>query len=201
MRKDELIASVQKLIVKQGLTQDSLKSVHPKVVEGEISKAYNSLMKAFYQDPINLMNAELDFFAKKYTASIQRDVDGFYYVDLPARPVQLIDNLGVRSVRPKGGEQSFIRSSEVAMESIRRLPIYCCMKDGYYYLDGNKIMFDFPIKEHHIVEEVYLKILPLFEEFDDSDNIEFPQGDAPAMQMILTLMGIRPTDNINDDVR
>jgi hypothetical protein len=52
-----------------------------------------------------------------------------------------------------------------------------------------------------LVEEIYVKLLPLFEEFLDSDNIEFPKGDASAMQIVLQMMGVRSTDNVNDDVR
>jgi hypothetical protein len=62
-------------------------------------------------------------------------------------------------------------------------------------------MFDFPVPEHRLVEEVYIKLLPEFSEFDDSDNISFPGGDIPAMQMILQLVGFKPTDNVNDGVR
>jgi len=201
MRKDVLTASVQKLILKQSPTQDSLKFVHPKVVEDEIAKAYRTMMIQFYANEVNLMNAELDFYAKKYTEEIQIDSDGFSYVDLPAQIIDLKHNLGLRYVRPKGGEINFIRTRESEMETIRKLPIYCCLSDAYYYLDGSKIMFDFPVPEHRLVEEVYIKLLPEFSEFDDSDNISFPGGDEPAMQMILQLVGFRPTDNVNDDVR
>jgi hypothetical protein len=201
MRKDELIASVQKLILKQGVTQDSLKSVHPKVVEGEISKAYNTLMKSYYANDIVLMNAELDFFAKKYTKPVKKDSDGFFYVDLPARTIELKDNLGIRSLTPKGGKYQFVRTKENSLARIRKLPVYCCMKDAYFYIDGTRIVLDFPVAEYALVEEIYVKLLPLFEEFLDSDNIEFPGGDASAMQIVLQMMGIRLTDNVNDDQR
>ena len=51
------------------------------------------------------------------------------------------------------------------------------------------------------MKEVDVKVLPNFNDFDDDDDIQFPSGDVAAMQMILDIMGIRPTDNINDDVR
>lgn len=201
MTKAELIASVQKLLTRQHLTQDSLKFVHPKIVSDEIAKAYRSMLIAFYSNDINLMNGELDFYAKKYTKSIQTDSDKFFYVDLPARMVDLKNNLGLRYVRPVAGTINFIRTRENEMENIRKLPIYCCMSDAYYYLDGSKIMFDFPVPEHRLVEQVYIKLLPEFDEFDDSDNISFPGGDAGAMQMILEIMGVRLTDSANDDVK
>jgi hypothetical protein len=201
MRKDVLIASVQKLVLKQSPTQDSLKLVHPKVIEDEIAKAYRTMLTTFYMNDINLMNAELDFYSKKYTETIQVDSDKFFYVDLPANVIDLKNNLGLRYIKPVGGTINFIRTRENEMENIRKLPIYCCMQDAYYYLDGSKIMFDFPVPEHRMVEQVYIKLLPEFGEFDDSDNISFPAGDIPVMQMILELMGFRQTDNVNDGVR
>lgn len=201
MTKEELIASVQKLILKQNPTQDSLRSIHPEVISGEIAKAYNTMMKSYYANDIVLMNAELDFYAKKYTATIKKDSDGFFYVDLPVRTVELKDNLGIRSITPKGGVFQIIRTKENSLENIRHLPVYCCLKHAFYYIDGNRIVLDFPVAEFRLIEEVYVKLLPLFEEFADTDNIEFPGGEVPAMQMILQMIGIRPTDNINDDVR
>jgi len=194
MRKDELT-------LKQGVTQDSMKSVHPKVIEGEIAGAYNTMLKAFYQNDANLMNAELDFYAKKYTAGVQKDSDGFFYVDIPVKVLELKDNLGFRSITPKGGQYQFVRTKENSLARIRKLPVYCCLKDAYYYKDGNRIVLDFPVAEYSLVEQVYVKVLPLFSEFEDADNIEFPQGDSIAKNTILQLMGFRPTDNINDDVR
>jgi hypothetical protein len=201
MTKAELIASVQKLILKQGVTQDSLKSVHPKVVEGEIGKAYNTVMKTYYANDNVLMNAELDFYAKKYTEKIKKDADGFFYIDLPARTVELKENLGIRSVVPKGGVYQFVRMRQNTLARVRHLPAYCCLKDAYFYIDGNRIVFDFPIAEHALIEEVYVKLLPLFEEFEDTDNIEFPGGDMAAMQLIMQMMGFRLTDAVNDDIK
>lgn len=201
MRKDELIASVQKSIVRQSLTQDSLKSVHPQVVASEIAKAYRTMMIQFYTNDANLMNAELDFYAKKYTESVKVDSDGFYYVDLPAKPIDLKNGLGVRYVKPKGSMIEFVRIRESELSNLRNLPAYCCMTNAYYFLDGDKITFDIPIPEHRLVEEVYVKLLPEFGDFEDTDNIQFPGGDMPAMQMILQIMGVRLTDGVNDDMK
>lgn len=201
MKKDELIASVQKLVLKQSPTQDSLKRVHPQVIAGEIAKAYHTMMVQFYSSNANLMNADLDYYAKKYTLTVKNDIDGFFYVDLPTSPIDLKNGLGLRYVKPKGGMVEFVRMRESEMSNLRNLPAYCCMSNAYYFLDGDKITFDIPIPEHRLVEEVYVKLLPEFDEFDGDDNIQFPGGDMPAMQMILELMGFRPTDNVNDDVK
>jgi len=201
MTKSELVSSVRQLILRQNPTQDSLKIAHPAVIEAEIAKAYSTLLKTFYANEINLMNADLDFYAKKFTETIKKDIDGVSYVDLPAKTVELRNNAGLRYVKPKGGEFSFIRVRENELDTIKKLDVYCCTKNVYYYIDGNRIVIDKTTKEHEIMEQVYIKLLPIFSEFLDDDNIEFPQGEVPAMQMILQTMGYRQTDNINDDVR
>lgn len=201
MTKSELVSSIRQLILRQHPTQDSLKIAHPAIVEAEIAKAYTSLLKTFYANEINLMNADLDFYAKKYTKTIKTDSEGFSYVDLPVKVIELKSNLGIRYVKPKGGDASFIRIRENELDTIRNLDVFCCSKNVYYYIDGARIVIVKSLAEHDIIEQVYVKLLPLFGEFGDDDNIEFPQGEFSAMQMILQTMGYRQTDNINDDVR
>lgn len=201
MIKELLVSSVQKAILKQSPTQDSLKFAHPKVVEDEISKAYNQIMKTFYASNINLMNAELDFYAKKFKATLVKHEDGYNYINMPVRPVELKNNLGIRYVRPVTGKRSFVRTTEGELETLRELEVYCCSGDAYYFMDGNMIVFDFPRKEYEIVSQVYIKMLPVFSDFEDSDNIEFPTGEKTPTDMVLETMGFRPTDNTNDDVK
>lgn len=203
MRKDILVASVQKDLIKQtSLTQDSQKFVHRKVVEAEIAKVYDQILKTFYASGANLINYDLDYYAKKFTSQpIQKDDDGFLYVTLPVRPVELRGNNGIRYVRGHSGQFSFVRTRDVEIEAIKNLEVYCMAKKAFYYIDGNRIVIDTPIPEFEIIESVDIKLLPLFTEFDDSDNIEFPTGGKQPTDMVLETMGFRPTDNINDDVR
>ena len=202
MRKDVLISSVRKAIMKQTSgTQDSLKFSHPAVVEGEVSKAYDEILKKYYASNINLMNAELDYYAKKYRLSISTDSDGVNYITLPVRPIQLRNNLGVRYVKPAKGKITFVRSNDVEIESINNLEVSKCLNHAFYYMDGNKrVTLEFSRSEHSMIEQVDVKVLPVFEDFDDSDDIEFPVGGKQATDMVLETMGFRPTDNTNDDV-
>lgn len=215
MIKSKLVESVRQLVLRQQPTQDSLKQVHPAVIEAELSKAYNTVVKQFYGKDINLMDAELDFYCKSYDLPVSQEsytetnmvnvsntiYTGRRYVTLTARPIELKRNLGFRSVKPKNGSVSFIRSSETEIESIRDLDVFCCMNKVFYYLNGNKLMFETAIKEFDIIPVVTVKMLVSFDDFADTDNIEFPVGEEMAMELILRTMGFRPTDNTNDDVR
>ena len=202
MRKDILIASVQKAVIQQSSgTQDSLKFSHPEVIAGEISKAYDQILKTFYSSNINLMDAELDYYSKKYRLAIQKDSDEVYYVTLPVRPVGLKSNLGLRYVRPAKGKISFVRANDVEMESIRNLEVSKCSNHVFYYMDIGRISLELTTAEHRLIEEVDVKLLPVFTDFDDDDEIDFPTGGKAATDMVLETMGFRPTDLTNDDVK
>jgi len=215
MRKDKLIESVRQAILKQEPTQDSIRTLHPSVVEAEVSKAYNTALKEFYYSDINLMDGNLDAYSKRYELSVSDETytdtsytnvtstrkTGRRMATLPAVPVALKKNLGLRSIKPAYGNNAFVRSSENEVDSIRTLDVFCCTNKVFYYQLGNKIYMEAGADEFDLVDNIHVKLIVPFEELEDSDNVEFPMGEQRAMQMLLELIGIRPTDNVNDDVR
>ena len=91
MIKGKLIESIRQEILRQQPNQDSNKFAHFLTIEVEIGKAYNTMLKEFYDNDRNLENAELDFFAKNYY-SIQtgcsqqfREKQGIHLYGLPNR--------------------------------------------------------------------------------------------------------------------
>jgi len=126
---------------------------------------------------------------------------GRKYATLTATPIELKRNLGIRYVKPQYGDVSFVRSSENEVETIRDLDVFCCMKRAFYYLDELKIMIESGADEFELIERVNVSMIVSFDCFADTDEIEVPGGDNNVVQMVLQFMGIRPTDNTNDDVR
>ena len=207
MEKGKLIESIRQEILRQQPVQDSNKFAHFLTVEAEIGKAYNTALKEFYSDDKNLENSELDFYSKKYECTVSKSA-GVYYATLPVKPIELKRNLGIRSVRPKSsisgmvGKTSFIRTSEQELELIRSLEMYCCAKKAFYYIDGDRIVLEYPVKEYTFIETVVVKLLPQFSDFAVDDNIEFPMGELNVSAVLLNLMGVRPVNNLNaNDIR
>lgn len=202
MIKGALIETIRFEVLKQSATQDSLKQAHLKDIEYQISLAYSSLLKQFFADSRNLMATDFDFYAKKYTLTIASDtvIPSQRYVTLTALPFELQDGMGVRSVRPLGGSYSFDRTTEDAIETYRSLDAFKAT-DAMYYKDGNKLTLIYTKDKMKMITQVVVKLIPHFEDFLMTDNIEFPMGEAEAAKTILQLMGIRPTDNVNDDVK
>ena len=196
MEKGKLIESIRQEILRQQPVQDSNKNAHFLTIEAETGKAYNSMLKEFYQDDRNLQNGELDFYAKKYEISVSK-ASGTYYATLPVVPIQLKRNLGIRSVRSKSTISgsvgfSFVRTSQSEMELVKNLEVYCCSKKAFYYLD-------YPVSEYSLIEKVEVKLLPHFEDFAMTDNIEFPMGESQATMILLNMMGVRMVNNLNAD--
>ena len=201
MIKGKLIESIRQEVLRQQPVQDSNKHAHFLTIEAEVGKAYNSALKEFYQDDKNLENAELDFYAKKYEITVNK-TDGVYYATLPVVPIQLKRNFGIRSVKPKSSISgkvgfSFIRTSESEIEIVKSLEVWCCSKKAFYWIDGSRIVLDYPVPEYSLVKTVAVKLLPHFEDFAMTDNIEFPMGEANATMMLLQMMGIRVVNNLN----
>jgi hypothetical protein len=126
---------------------------------------------------------------------------------LPVQPIELKRNLGIRSVKPKSsisgtvGDFSFIRTSETELELIKSLEIWCCSKKAFYYKDGENLVLAYPVNEFKLVPKVVVKLLPSFADLAMDDNIEFPMGEVQATAQLLQLIGVRPTDNLNNDAR
>jgi len=207
MEKGKLIESIRQEILRQQPNQDSNKFAHFLTIEVEIGKAYNSALKEFYYNDKNLDNAELDFYAKKYELTVQR-LNGESFVTLPVNPIELKKDIGIRSVKPKStisnqvGDYSFIRTSDVELELIRPLEIFCCSKKAFYYKDGNRLVLIYPQIEFNIIDKVIVKLLPSFADMAMTDNIEFPMGEMNATATLLQIMGVRPVNNLNaDDAR
>lgn len=202
MIKGALIEVIQAAVLKQSPTQDSLKQAHPKDIEYLLSTAYSSMLKQYFADSRNLMAVDFDFYAKKYTLNVLSDTTTPYlrYATLAAQPFELPSNLGVRSVRPAGGSFSFVRTTEDEVETYRNLEVFNTGQ-AYFYKDGPRLSFVYTSDKYKLISQVVVKLIPNFEDIAMTDNIEFPMGDSEAIKAILQLMGVRPTDNVNDDVR
>ena len=202
MIKGALIEAVQFEINKQGQTQDSLKQSHPLDISYQISLAYSSMLKQYFADARNLLTTDFDFYSKKYTLTISQDsnIPALRFVTLTNTPFELPDGLGIRSVRPLGGSFSFIRTTEDAMETYRNLEVFQT-GDGMFYQSGSMVFLVYTSAKMKLISSVVVKMIPHFEDLEMTDNIEFPMGEAEAIKTVLQLVGIRPTDNVNDDVK
>lgn len=203
MNKLQLIFSVKSEIQKQSPTQDGLKFVHSQDVEVEIAKAYEAAINQFFLTPELKDNYDLDYFSKTYEQTLKQTSSKELYVDLPANPIAIPGGLGVRLVRPKDSHVLISRISEAEYMNLMNLEAFCCSPIPFCYvdIDGSKIVFQANRPEYKLMDKIIVKLLPKFTDFADSDEINTPGGDYNITQMVLQLMGFRPTDNTNDDAQ
>lgn len=203
MTKLELIFTVKALIEGQTPTQDSAKFSHPQLISKEIGKAYETMVIQFFNNPEMFSSYDLDYYSKSYNQTMKKDSAGTLYVDLPAKPLPLMYGLGVRLVKPKDSSVQINRITEAEFMALRELEAFCCSPVPFCYVDNSsgKIVLQANRKEYDIMTDITVKIIPKFDEFADTDEINSPLGDTALSQMVMQLMGIRPTDSTNDDVK
>jgi hypothetical protein len=201
MEKAKLVELVRQEVVRQQPTLDSVEHTHPQAIEDEVERAYDALVKQYYANNKNMLEADFDYYAKKYNSNAVQSVsDDIRYIQLPAKVIDLPMGTGLVHARARGGKINFHRVTEAELDSIRNLEIYCCSGKVFYYKDGDRIVLDSPINEFGLIESVDLKLVVPFSEFLDTDDIHLPTGDMVVSSMILELMGYKPTDNTNDNI-
>lgn len=201
MRKDQLIFSVKQEIQKQSPTQDGLRAVHSQDVEFEIAKAYEAAVIEFFMNPDFKDSFDADYFSKTYEKTTKGATGFELYVDLPASPIALPGGSGIRIVRPKDSYVAINRISESEFMNLRHLEAFACSPTPFCFSDisGKRIVLQGNRPEYKLLDTITIKLLPKFNEFDDSDDINTPGGDYNLTTAVLKIMGIRPTDNTNDD--
>lgn len=201
MTKNELIFSVKGVIDGQAATQDSLKRSHPQEIAIEIAKAYELSVIQFFENPDMSGRYDLDYFSKTYSQTLKESSGGELYVDLPAKPIAVSKGGGVRMLKPKDSNVLISRMSEAEFMTVKELEAFCCSPVPFCYVDisGNKIVLQTNRPEYKLMDTINVKIIPKFYEFGDDDEINTPGGDYNLTNMVLQVMGLRPTDSTNDD--
>lgn len=204
MKKKELIFLVAEEVQRQAPTQDGLKAVHPQVIEKEIATAYEQAITQFFLDPNLQTEFDLDYFSKSYdTPLMENPTTKELYVVLPVSPMPLPKGMGIRLVKPKDSSVSIARISEAEFINLRNLEAFCCSPTPFCYSDisGKKIIFQVNRPEYRVMDNITVKIIQGFDSYGYDDEINIPGGAYQVSQMVMKNMGIRVTDNVNDDVK
>ena len=202
MKKIQLIFSVKQNIEGQAPTQDGLKYTHPQDIEIEIAKAYDSVVFEFFNNPQFTKNFDLDYFCKSYDEKL-KESDNILYVSLPVNPIPLKAGLGLRSIKPKNSTVNIVRITEAEFVNLQDLEAFCCSPSPFCYVDysNDRVVLQVNRSEYKLMEDISMKIIPRFTDLLDDDEVNTPGGDYPLTEMVMKTMGLRPTDNTNDDGR
>jgi hypothetical protein len=162
--------------MKKEVLVDLIKQKYPHLTNQEtelwIGRAWNTLLyESFKMD-----TSSVDFFCKQfYDIAVAKDTYDEYYCLLPVRPVQLPDNAdGVRRVmcNKNGVDVTFVPVPRDSFGVFAELDIDKIDSSVGYSTKYNKIIWE----RNPNVEKVKMDIVPMFEDYDDEDEVSAPMG-------------------------
>ena len=121
------------------------------------------------------------------------------YSELPAQILSVIDNNGIRMIFPKHEEETVFFPRKATDDFLMSgLDVNQLGGMIYYKLEGRKVYYSGDINCDW--KEVAMKLVLKFNEFNDDDEVEVPDGtDIQIMQIVLQMMlAKQPMDIVND---
>lgn len=162
--------------MKKEVLVDLIKQKYPHLTNQEtelwIGRAWNTLLyESFKMD-----TSSVDFFCKQfYDIVVSKDSYDEYYCSLPVRPVQLPDNAdGVRRVmgQKNGVDVTFVPIPRDSFGVFIELDVNKIDNSVGYSTKYNKIIWE----RDPCVDKVKMDIVPMFEDYDDDDEVSAPMG-------------------------
>lgn len=206
MTKGQFIELVKRNLQGGDAPAELLGRFDPREIELYISMAFDSLInqnpseKNQYRQELGLDNWKYDNLTKVFFVPILDDPNRKKrYSEIPAHVVSVIDNNGIRMIYPKYEEQTvFLPRKATDNFLMDGLDVNQLSGLIYYTVENRKVYYSGDINCDWT--EVAMKLALKFTEFEDTDEVEVPDGtDIQIMSMVLQLMlGKPPMDIVND---
>jgi hypothetical protein len=135
-----------------------------------------------------------------YQPILQDPISDKFYSELPAQIMSVNNNQGIRLISPAKEESTaFLPRRQLSTYLMDGLDVNT-MDNIFYTLEGRKVYYSGNIDCRW--ENVLMKLAVKFEELEDEDWINIPDGDsAQIFQMMLGFMtGKLPSDLTDDNV-
>ena len=201
MIKAKLIRLIESHFNGTNATADGRSKYHPLYIEQFFSLAFNHLMYRLFRADLS----NFDQYCKTYTnITIQQDTaTGIWYSLLPVPVVQLPDAAnGVRRISGMQNNNSieFIPLKRDSWDIWASNNVAVTSKEIGYSVRIDRV--EYYKKPLIDTMEVKMDIVPLFDSYEDTDNIPIPSGaDIDLFQIIQQLMsGRMPSDKVNNNI-
>jgi hypothetical protein len=206
MKKNELIELVKRQLTGGDSPAVARGRFHDREIALYIGMVFDSLIGQGNSVTQNKM-AELgmdswvyDALTKSYQLDILEDTDRKrFYSTLPINVLSVVDNNGIRMITPWQDESvAFFPRRETDTFLMNDLDVNQISGLIYYALEGNKIYYSGDINCDW--EKVRAKLVLKFSEFEDTDDIDIPNGkDVELFQLTVGLMKEKNLSDIVDD--
>lgn len=207
MTKQQVIDLCKKFLGGGGNLPPEIRTINDnRVIEKYLSLAFDtffnksSTIKDEIADEMGQSNWRYDQFVKRFYQPILQDsISDKYYSQLPAQIMSVNNNQGIRLISPAKEESTaFLPRKTLGTFLMDGLDVNT-MNNIFYTLEGRNVYYSGDIDCNW--ENVLMKLAVKFEELDDEDWINIPDGDAA--QIVQTAIGFMsgkmPSDIANDN--
>ena len=207
MTKQNFIDLAKKFLNGGGASPPELRMINDdRVIAKYISMAFeayfnqSTTIKDELADEMGQSNWRYDTFTKRFYRPILKDsISDGYYSTLPAEIMSVNNNQGIRLISPAKEESTaFLPRRQLSTFLMDGLDVntMCLI---YYTLEGRNVYYSGQIDCNW--ENVLMKLAVNFEELEDTDPINIPDGVGP--QIFQTMLGFMtgklPSDIIDDN--
>lgn len=207
MTKQQVTDLCKKFLSGGGSTPPELRAINDnRVIEKYISLAFDtffnksSSVKDELDDEAGRSNWRYDQMTKRFYQPILKDpISDKFYSELPAQIMSVNNNQGIRLIAPSKEESTaFLPRKTLGTFLFDGLDVNT-MDNIFYTLEGRSVYYSGNID--CTWENVLMKLVVKFEELEDEDWIQIPDGDAA--QIVQTAIGFMsgklPSDIADDN--
>lgn len=207
MKKAQLIELVKRNLQGGDGTPELRGRFHQKEIELYISMALDGTLntrlneRQEYREELGLNNWKYDAMTKSFVVPIQDDnIRDRRYSELPTHILSVVNNGGIRMICPLKEESTqFFPRAMTDTFLMNDLDVGQLTGLIYFNLEQKRVYYSGDMNCNW--KEVLMKLAVKFEELDDDDDIDIPDGkDIEIFQTVLSLLNAkRPMDNVNDN--
>ncbi len=199
MKKAEWNSLVKRNLAGGDAPDDIQGQYHPRVIDAYLDLAFGSLITDQQDKFGRIKDWKLDSITKPFCEDVKCDAKtGLFYVKVPVETFTLRENAQIRQISPvKGVSLSFVPRNGNGNWVYDTLDVRRFTNDIAYWLEHDRIYFsNFDTQ----LKQVILRLAIRFREFEDDDEIKFPndsEGEVFSLVWIW-MRRIGPEDVVSD---
>lgn len=200
IQKRALIELIKHRLEGEAQTKN-LGKLHPKIIEYNIGRAYNTLVVQTF-----VRGGVTDAYIKEYTdVSIVLDTDtNVYYSTLPSPIVNLPRRAGngvIRISATGDNDMTYVPVTNNQLKSMYGLMVNDVTDDVISYVVKNGRVEYYALTADLAATNVNMELMVTFDGYEDTDYVNLPYGaDTMLMEMVVNFMlGTPDADNLNNN--
>jgi len=203
MTKEQWIDVLKDALANGDCPQELKGKYHPEIIGKHIGIAFDYLVaKVLYPEASKTNNwGALDAYAKAYenVAILENTARCERYSILPIQPISLPANRGVRTISPMRDQSyRFIYRDNNTSNIYEKLEVNDVITIPRYYVEGSNVFYSSHLPAN--LSKLLFKLIVPFDELDDEDNVNIPQGYGKLVfDLVYQSMGAKTLEKVSND--